>query len=104
MRIVVTISVIFMLVSLTACTTYYVVKDSETGATYYTTELEVVKGGALKLTDQKSSAVVTLQHSDVTQVTSDEYKSGLNVPTPKKIKPILPINRDETNLEEPLQK
>jgi len=68
------------------CATYYRVTDPASGRVYYTDKISTAKGGAVKLQDARSKAVVTLQNSEVTEISKDEYKAGLatqvGVPAP----------------------
>ncbi len=77
-------TVLFVVLALAAagCTSYYIVKDPASGKTYFTTEVEQMKGGAVKLKDQKTGAVVTIQNSEIREVDSGEYKATMNAPPP----------------------
>lgn len=59
------------------CTKYYHVADPSTGKDYYTTEISK-RDGATSLRDQKSGAKVTIQNSEVTEITQDQYKKAVN--------------------------
>lgn len=65
----------------TACATYYRVKDPNTGNLYYT---EKVKrdGGAAMFKDARTNAEVTIQNSEIMEITKDEYKAGVLTPVP----------------------
>ena len=52
--------------------TYYIVKDAESGHEYYTTRLKH-SGDAITFKDGKSRSTVTLQNSEVTEITKDQY-------------------------------
>ncbi len=65
---------------LVGCASYYKVKDTQSGQEYYTNDIDRVQGGAVKLKDARSGSVVTLQNSEVKEISSDEYKAGLAVP------------------------
>jgi hypothetical protein len=58
-------------------TKYYQVKDPATGTTYYSEKVDKESGGAVKLTDAKTGASVTIQNSEVTEVSEQTYKQGL---------------------------
>lgn len=62
------------------CTSYYTVTEPKTGKVYYTTEWETVRGGATRFTDAKSGAIVTIQESEIREVTPKEFQDN----TPKK--------------------
>ena len=58
---------------LVACgSTYYIVKDAESGREYYTTNLKH-SGDAITFKDGKTRSTVTLQNSEVTEITKDQY-------------------------------
>jgi hypothetical protein len=58
---------------LAACSgTYYMVKDAESGSGYYTTKLNH-SGDAITFKDGKTRSTVTLQNSEVTEITKDQY-------------------------------
>ena len=77
------------------CTTYYKVTDPASGKAYYTKKIEDAgKAGAVKFKDEKSGSVVTLQSSEVREVTGEDYsaalKSATPAPTPKPAAPPAP--------------
>ena len=57
------------------CTTYYRIKDTTSGRTYYTEEFRR-RNGTLIFTDTKSGAEVTLPSSEIAVVSKDEYKKS----------------------------
>ena len=60
------------------CTTYYRVTDPASGKSYYTTEIkEAGRAGAVKIKDVKTESTVTLQSSEVKEISEEEYKAGL---------------------------
>jgi hypothetical protein len=62
---------------------YYKVTDPQSGNIYYTESIEGLSGGAVKLKDAKSNSTVTLQNSQVKEITEKEYKAGLTAPVSK---------------------
>jgi hypothetical protein len=65
------------------CASYYKVTDPQTGNTYYTENIEGLSGGAVKLKDARSNSMVTLQNSQVKEISEKEYKAGLAAPVSK---------------------
>ena len=66
----------FMMV-MAGCTTYYRVTDPASGKEYYTTNVkDKGRSGAVKITDDKSGSSVTLQSSEVREISEDEYKAA----------------------------
>ena len=60
--------------AITACSsTYYMVKDPSNGKTYYTTSLEK-SGGSVSFKDAKSLSEVTIQNSQISEITQDQYQ------------------------------
>jgi hypothetical protein len=64
-------------VLLSGCTTYYMVKDPASGTQYYTTKVKSSHNAVL-FTDAKTSAQVTLQSSQVLEITKDQYEAAVN--------------------------
>ena len=64
------------------CTTYYKVTDPTTNKTYYTTELKQDHGTAT-LKDARTGNMVTIQNSEVSQVSKEQFESG-------KVEPVKP--------------
>jgi hypothetical protein len=78
---------VWILCGLTAiaagCTSYYRVTDPASGKSYYTTEIsESGRAGAVKIKDAKSGGTITLQSSEVKEISEDEYKAGISAKTP----------------------
>jgi uncharacterized lipoprotein len=64
------------LAALAGCTTYYEVKDPTTGNLYYTTDLDKGREGAVTLVDEGSEAEVTIQNSEIREISKDEFKAN----------------------------
>ena len=58
---------------------YYMVKDPSTGKVYYSESIKK-EAGAVTLTDARTSAAVTIQNSEVTELSEQSYKEGLAAP------------------------
>lgn len=71
------IALLFSALLLGCGTTYYQVKDPGSGHTYYTTEIEEEKGGAITLKDDRTNAQVTIQNSEVMEITGDQYDAAI---------------------------
>lgn len=56
---------------------YYKVTDPASGKVYYTTKVDNVRGGAVKFTDAMTGNSLTLQNSDVKEVSEQDYKTGM---------------------------
>ncbi len=65
------------------CASYYKVTDPQSGKEFYTQEIEHVKGGAVKVKDARTGSIVTLQNSEVKEISEKEYKAGLAAPVSK---------------------
>ena len=68
---------------------YYKVNDPAGERVYYTTEIEKSRAGAITFKDKKSGSKVTLQSSEVKEISEDEFKAGLKAPVaaPAKVTP-----------------
>jgi len=63
---------------------YYSVRDPASGAQYYTTDVDKTGiTGAIKFKDAKSGSQVTLQSSEVKEISKDEYTKGSTAPASK---------------------
>jgi hypothetical protein len=64
-----------LLLFATACTTYYRVTDQATGKMYYTTDYDRTDSGAVKFDDAISGSTVTLQSSEIIEISRPEFES-----------------------------
>jgi len=64
------------------CTSYYKVHDPTTGKDYYATELKQKSNGSATLKDGRTGNTVTIQNSEVAQISKEEYDAG-RYSTPK---------------------
>ena len=55
------------------CTTYYQIQDPVTGDVYYADDIKTLDGGAVRFTDAQSGTEVTVQNSDIKEISEDEY-------------------------------
>ena len=69
------------------CATYYKVTDPTTGKTYYTTKLEHKNSGATKLVDARTGSTVSLQNSEISKVSKEEFETGKNTAPAEPEKP-----------------
>ena len=66
-----------MLSILAGCSHYYKVNDPAGNKEYYTKDIDSTKGGAIKIKDAKSGATVTLQSSEVKEISEDEFEAAV---------------------------
>ena len=67
------------------CSSYYKVSDPASGKSFYSTKVKQTGHGAVKFKDDKSGGTVTLQSSEVKEISGDEYETGLkSQPMPQK--------------------
>ena len=66
-----------MISLVTACSHYYKVNDPAGSKEYYTTDVDKVKGGAIKIKDEKTGAIVTLQSSEVKEISEEEFEKAV---------------------------
>jgi hypothetical protein len=63
--------------ALTGCSSYYMVRDTNSGMRYYTTDLDTPGGaGTVRFKDAQTNRSVTLQNSEVTEISRDEFRRG----------------------------
>jgi len=73
------------------CASYYKVTEPQSGKEYYTQKVETDRGGAVKLKDARTGSVVTIQNSEVKEITSKEYEAGLAAPISKPTPTVAPV-------------
>ena len=56
---------------------YYRVNDPAGDRQYYTSDIEKTRTGAITFKDEKSGSVVTLQSSEVKEISEDEFKAAV---------------------------
>ena len=72
------------MISLTAaCSHYYKVNDPAGSKEYYTTDVDESKSGAIKIKDEKTGAIVTLQSSEVKEISEQEFEKAVKGSQPK---------------------
>jgi hypothetical protein len=70
-----------LLLCLSGCGSYYAVRDPAGRTDYYTTEIDSAGlSGAIKFTDARSGAVVTLQSSEVRKISKEEFAKATATP------------------------
>ena len=75
---------IVLMVLLAGCFgSYYTVRDPASGTAYYTTDVGKAGGtGAVKFKDEKTGSTVTLQSSEVKEISKDEFAKQTAKPAP----------------------
>ena len=74
-----------LIMVLAGCSSYYRVNDPAGTREYYTTDIDKTKAGAITFKDEKSGGVVTLQSSEVKEITEEEFNAAVK-PDEKKSK------------------
>ena len=72
-----------MISLVTACSHYYKVNDPAGDREYYTTDVDESKSGAIKIKDEKTGAIVTLQSSEVKEISAQEFEKAVKGSPPK---------------------
>ena len=70
---------------LAGCGSYYRVNDPAGDRQYYTSDIDKSKAGSITFKDEKSGSEVTLQSSEVKEISEDEFKAAVK-PEEKKNK------------------
>ena len=65
---------------------YYKVNDPAGDRLYYTTEIEQSKAGAITFKDKKSGSKVTLQSSEVKDISKEEFEAAIKAPAAAPVK------------------
>ena len=68
---------------LAGCSHYYKVNDPAGAKEYYTTDIDTAKSGAIKIKDERTGAIVTLQSSEVKEISAQEFEAAVKGSTPK---------------------
>ena len=76
-----------LILMVAGCSHYYRVTDPGTGKTYYTTDIHEESGGAVKLKDDRTKSTVTLQSSEVREISEDEFEAEIKGTGPVVIPP-----------------
>jgi hypothetical protein len=64
---------------LAGCASHYMVRDPGSGTTYYTSDLDTPgRAGTVRFKDGRTDKEVTLQNSEVTPISRDEYRRNIN--------------------------
>ena len=72
--------VLLLVLLASGCTSYYRITDQSTRRTYLTTGYDRTSSGAVQFYDEKSRSYVTLQSSEIVEISQDEFNSGLTQP------------------------
>lgn len=84
-RLLLAISLLSGLLAAGCSTHYYQVTDPESGKTYYTNNVDRVwQGGALNFEDVQSGTSVTLQNSEVKELSEGEFMARLALNQPSR--------------------
>jgi hypothetical protein len=83
------LSILGAAVGATACTVllagcsggYYMVREPGSATPYYTTDIDKA-GSAVQFKDAKTGSAVTLQNSEVKEISKDEFTKGMATPAP----------------------
>lgn len=76
-----------LILMVAGCSHYYRVTNLSTGKTYYTTDIHEESGGAVKIKDDRTKSTVTIQSSEVREISEDEYESEIKGTGPVVIPP-----------------
>lgn len=71
------VSIALLASALAGCGSYYMIKDPNSSATYYTKKIDKSKSGSISFTDAKTNSEVTLQSSQVSEIPSDEWDKAV---------------------------
>ena len=60
---------------------YYMVREPGSATPYYTTDIDKA-GSAVQFKDAKTGSAITLQNSEVKEISKDEFTKGMATPAP----------------------
>jgi hypothetical protein len=66
----------FLFLLAAGCTSYYRLSDQATGRVYYTTDYDRTDSGAVVFDDAKTGNKVTLQSSEINEVSRTDFEAG----------------------------
>ena len=72
------LSPVLLLVFVAGCTTYYRINDHASGRVYYTTDYDRSDSGAIIFEDAKSRSKITLQSSEIREISRADFQAGKN--------------------------
>jgi uncharacterized protein YceK len=58
------------------CGSYYKVTDPSSSNVYYTTKIDKERRGSVEFKDANTGSTVTLQNSEITEISKDEFKAN----------------------------
>lgn len=70
-----TVSALTLLVA--GCTSYYKINDPAGSKVYYTKDIDDTKSGSIHFKDQKTGGVITLQSSEVKEISKEEFEAAV---------------------------
>lgn len=73
--------------SVAGCSHHYRVTDPGSGKTYYTNDISESRVGAIKFKDERARSTVTLQSSEVVEISAEEYEAEVRGMGPVVISP-----------------
>lgn len=66
-----------LMLATASCTSYYRVSDPAGTKEYYTTDIDKSRAGSISFKDAKSGSTVTLQSSDIKEISEDDFKTAV---------------------------
>jgi hypothetical protein len=71
------LSALVLLVLIAGCTSYYRINDQTSGRIYYTNDYDRADSGAIIFEDAKSRSRVTLQSSEIKEISRADFEAGM---------------------------
>lgn len=66
-----------LMLTTAGCSSYYRISDPAGTKEYYTTDIDKSRSGSISFKDAKSGSTVTLQASDVKEISEDDFKAAV---------------------------
>lgn len=70
-------SIALLAAVLSGCSSYYQIKEPGSTATYYTQKIEKLESGAITFEDAKTKTEMTLQNSEIKEISSDAWNTAV---------------------------
>ena len=71
------VAITLFLLGMAGCSKYYQVRDPMSGNLYYTSEIKDKSTGAIRFEDAGTNSIITLQNSEVKNISKSEFNEGL---------------------------
>lgn len=68
------LALLFVALGLSGCANHYEIRDPQSGSVYHTKDYDRSRSGSITFTDEKSQTEVTIQNSEIQEVSKERYE------------------------------